>query len=87
VVGATVRLVGIPPGIEHNEGIQIDSAATTGMSKVVQTINLISDSCWFVTKMLNLILARSMARTEQLCTSPMCPPMIGQSVWMRGNPA
>jgi hypothetical protein len=77
VVGATVQLVRIPPTVEHNEGVQIDSAATTGMSKVIQSVNLISDSCWSTTIMLNLMLARSVARTRQLCTSSMCPPTTG----------
>jgi hypothetical protein len=45
VVGTTVRLVRIPLTIEHNEGVQINSAATTGMSKVTHNVNLISDSC------------------------------------------
>jgi hypothetical protein len=45
VVGATVRLVGIPPTVEHNESIQINSAASIGMSKVTHSVNLICDSC------------------------------------------
>jgi hypothetical protein len=41
VVGATVRPDRIPPTIEHDEGIQIDSAATTGMSKITHNVILI----------------------------------------------
>jgi hypothetical protein len=64
VVGVAIRPVGIPPTVEHDDDVQIDSAATTGMSKVTHSVNLISDSCWFVTVTLNLIFARSVARTE-----------------------
>jgi hypothetical protein len=45
VVGATVRLVWIPPTVEHNEGVQINNAATIVMSKVAHSVNLIFDSC------------------------------------------
>jgi hypothetical protein len=45
VVGAIVQLTGILPTVEHNEGVQINSAATIGMSKVAHSVNLISDSC------------------------------------------
>jgi hypothetical protein len=87
VIGATVRLVGIQPTVERNEGVQIDCAATTGMSKVAHNFNSISDSYWSTTIMLNLILARSVARTGQQCTSPTCPPTTGRPAWMRRNPA
>jgi hypothetical protein len=65
VVGITVRLVGISPIAECNEGVQIDIAIATGMFKVTHNFNSTSDSCWSITVMLNLILARSVARTGQ----------------------
>jgi hypothetical protein len=45
VVGATIQPDCVPPTIEHDEGVQIDSAATTGMSKIAHSVKLISDSC------------------------------------------
>jgi hypothetical protein len=65
VVGITIRLVGIPPIAKRNEGIQIDIAAATGVFKVTHNFNSISYGCWFATVTLNLILARSVARTGQ----------------------
>jgi hypothetical protein len=65
VVGTDVRLVEISCIAEHNEGVQIHIAATTGMFKIAHNFNSISDSCWSATVMLNLILTRSMARTGQ----------------------
>jgi hypothetical protein len=41
VVGATVRPDRIPPTAEHDEGVQIDSATTIGMSKISHSVNLI----------------------------------------------
>jgi hypothetical protein len=85
VVGTAVRPIRIPPTVEHDEGVQIDSAATTGMSKVTHSVNLISDSCWSATVTFYLMLARSMARTRQQCTSLTCPATTGLPAWMRGN--
>jgi hypothetical protein len=87
VVGTAVRLVGISPIVERNEGVQIDIVAAKGMLKVAHNFNSTSDSCWSITVMLNLILARSVARTEKQCTSLTCPPMTGRPAWMRGSPA
>jgi hypothetical protein len=64
VVGATGRPIKIPPTVEHDEGIQIDSAATIGMPKVTYSVNLKSDCCQPATITFNLMLARSMAKTK-----------------------
>jgi hypothetical protein len=39
VVGATVRLDGIPPAVKHGEGVQVDNAITPGMPKLTSNVN------------------------------------------------
>jgi hypothetical protein len=41
VVSAAIRPDRIPPAVEHDEGIQVDSAATIGMSKIAHSVKLI----------------------------------------------
>jgi hypothetical protein len=41
VVGAAIRPNRIPPAAEHDEVIQVDSAATSGMFKIAHSVNLI----------------------------------------------
>jgi hypothetical protein len=41
VVGATIQPDRILPATEHDEGVQVDSAATTDMSKIAHSVNLI----------------------------------------------
>jgi hypothetical protein len=41
VAGAAVRLDRISPTVEHDEGVQVDSATTIGMSKITHGVNSI----------------------------------------------
>jgi hypothetical protein len=41
VVGVAVRPDRISPAAEHDEDVQVDNAATSGMSKIAHSVNLI----------------------------------------------
>jgi hypothetical protein len=41
VVGAPVRPDKVPLAVEHDEGVQIESTSTIGMSKIAHNVNLI----------------------------------------------
>jgi hypothetical protein len=41
MAGTALRPDRIPPTVEHDEGVQVDSTTTIGMSKISHSVNLI----------------------------------------------
>jgi hypothetical protein len=41
MAGTALRPDRIPPTVEHDEGVQVDSATTIGMSKITHGVNSI----------------------------------------------
>jgi hypothetical protein len=78
VVGAAIRPDRVPPSVKHDEGVQVDNAATLGMPKITPSVNFDVYSYWNTTITSDLMSARSVARTEQQCTSSTCLLVTGQ---------
>jgi hypothetical protein len=65
VVGAAIRPDRVLPSVKHDEGIQVDNAATLGMPKIAPSVNFDVYSYWDTIITSDLMSARFVARTEQ----------------------